>query len=516
MQEHVLASHGEASFTEVLGHWLERMPYLLASVAIHALVGLLVAGFGFLRPAPSQAPVIEATVPPPPPAIEKREMPPPAEVEEVEPEEPVLQEAELPESEELEPLEVSGDVDFRSEAPFDRFDWNEAIGLGGGAGGKFGERGGRGHARRAGTPNEEAVRLALQWLADHQDPDEGYWDADDFWLHDPLPEEPPSDGAGDPAVDVGVTGLALLAFLGNNNTMSRGPYREVVRKGTQWLRRQQRVDGLFGDEVGNPTLYNHAIATMAVGEAWTMGGRSPILARNVRDAVRLILEARNPYGAWRYSLVPDGDNDTSITGWMVFALKTAEEGGIPVDRQAYAGARAWFDQMTDPATGRTGYAFGEGGGPGGPPSRLPGWLERFPPERSESLTAVSLLCRIFMSDATRYRSWREHPDYELLKKQVDLILSRPPVWDPEGGACDMYYWYYATFAMYQWGGEAWRTWRRAIEKALLPHQRRDGNFRGSWDPVGPWGEAGGRVYSTALSAIILEVYYRYAQILGAR
>ena len=72
------------------------------------------------------------------------------------------------------------------------------------------------------------------------------------------------------------------------------------------------------------------------------------------------------------------------------------------------------------------------------------------------------------------------------------------------------------FALNQGGGAHWKKRKAAIEKALLPHQRKDGNFLGSWDPGGPWGEEGGRVYSTAISALILEVYYRYSRVLGAR
>ena len=40
--------------------------------------------------------------------------------------------------------------------------------------------------------------------------------------------------------------------------------------------------------------------------------------------------------------------------------------------------------------------------------------------------------------------------------------------------------------------------------------------QGSWDPNGPWGYAGGRVYSTALMVLCLEVYFRYARVTGAR
>ena len=139
----------------------------------------------------------------------------------------------------------------------------------------------------------------------------------------------------------------------------------------------------------------------------------------------------------------------------------------------------------------------------------------------EALTAVALLCQIFMTDTKEVKKWSDHENYEMMKKAADLIISKPPKWDENDGSIDMYYWYYCTFAMNQWGGKHWTNWKKAIEKALLPNQRKDtpdkkDNFYGSWDPAGPWGEEGGRVYSTAICALMLEVYYRYAQVLGAR
>jgi hypothetical protein len=80
----------------------------------------------------------------------------------------------------------------------------------------------------------------------------------------------------------------------------------------------------------------------------------------------------------------------------------------------------------------------------------------------------------------------------------------------------MYYWYYGTMAMFQVGGDAWSRWNKALREAVVPHQRGDGNFDGSWDPVGPWGADGGRVYSTAMMTLCMEVYYRYARVFGAR
>ena len=55
-----------------------------------------------------------------------------------------------------------------------------------------------------------------------------------------------------------------------------------------------------------------------------------------------------------------------------------------------------------------------------------------------------------------------------------------------------------------------------MERAVVDSQRKDGDFKGSWDTDGPWAHVGGRVYTTALGVLCLEVYFRYAQVLGAR
>jgi len=47
---------------------------------------------------------------------------------------------------------------------------------------------------------------------------------------------------------------------------------------------------------------------------------------------------------------------------------------------------------------------------------------------------------------------------------------------------------------------------------LVNSQVQLGHEKGSWYHAGPWSSAGGRLYDTAMSTMILEVYYRHPQI----
>ncbi|MHC4837889.1 MAG: prenyltransferase/squalene oxidase repeat-containing protein [Planctomycetota bacterium] len=509
----------ESDYADVLAEQLRRTPYVIASLLAHFVIAFIVAGILILRADPAPEPPMLVAAPPlPPPEVDDKVEPDPV-IEPTKVEEPVIVDTKLEQVVEKQSLQETGDPNQDSADPFDDAFSGKDLGLGGPAGGQHGQPGGGGGL--GGSQGQIALQDALTWLRDHQDPD-GFWDADDFMAQDRYPDLPPSTGPGNAVNDVGLTGLALLAFLGDNHTLTQGEHSEAVSKGIRWLREVQDMDrGLFGEEVGNSTLYNHSIATMAMGEAWHASNRTPLLRENMSGAVQVIHRARNPYGAWRYALEANGDNDSSITGWMVFALKTAESNGMAIDKGAFDGAAAWFDTMEDPASGRVGYAWGQdGAGPGSYPSRPVIYLDEFPPEKSEALTAVALLCRIFMADTDGLKRWSDHPEYDALRRGVELVAAKPPRWDETDGSIDLYYWYYATYAMNQWGGRHWKDWSRDLGKALLPNQRRaaDGadNVHGSWDPVDPWGDEGGRVYSTALCALMLEVHYRYAQILGAR
>ncbi|HKB16981.1 MAG TPA: prenyltransferase/squalene oxidase repeat-containing protein, partial [Planctomycetota bacterium] len=206
--------------------------------------------------------------------------------------------------------------------------------------------------RERGIGTQPALNAALEWLRKHQDPD-GRWDCDEFSKHC---KQNPCDGPGEGLHDIGVTGLAMLAFLGDGNSLNTGPYSGVVKRGVKWLIAQQdRESGLLGEPAGTGYLYSHAIGALALCEAYHLSGKPGALREPAQRAINLILAARNPYKVWRYGDRPNGDNDTSVTGWMVFALKAAEDAGLQIDKTAYDAALAWFDEMTDLRTGRCGY-----------------------------------------------------------------------------------------------------------------------------------------------------------------
>lgn len=505
--ETIQAWREEESFSDSIYEWTNRMPWMAISVAAHLILFLIIQAvpWNLFTQQPEKKIVCSLPIPTAP----ELEDPPPEElIEDVKipdaPEEPVLVESTELESETDtdQPFEEdAGDLEGHFDSPFESASFNNVLGLGGPAGGlRSGRRGGDKNRIKGGRGTHESLSRALRWLADHQDAD-GKWDADGFAKHDPPGDE--CTGNGNPLHDVGLTGLALLAFLGDGHTLiHEGPYRDNVLRAVRWLRDQQDYEtGLLGQEIGHSFLYDHAIATLALCEAYYFG-HSPALRRNCQSAINLITRARNPYGAWRYDLPPTGDQDSSVTGWMVFALKSAKDCGLVIDEEAFVGARNLFVELTDPASGRVGYDSA-----GSSSSRITGINDHFPADRGEAMTATAMLSRIFMGD---------DPQEPMLQKQADLLLRSLPEWDPEAGRCDMYYWYYGTYAMFQVGGRHWKAWNSAMKSAVLDSQRRDGSAAGSWDPAGPWGMTGGRVYSTATMALSLEVYFRYARVAGAR
>jgi len=322
---------------------------------------------------------------------------------------------------------------------------------------------------------ETAVKAALKWLAGNQEPD-GRWSVRRHGGGKEVLEAGRDRlGAGSQA-DTGITGLALLAFAAAGHTHTDGPHQATMRLGVNYLVQAQGADGnLGGHSQVYEFMYCHAMATLAMSELAGMTGDQG-LVEPLSRAVAYSLAAQDPSGGgWRYR--PREPGDTSQLGWQVMALKSAELAGIPIPERTWQGAQRFLESVS-------------GGGHRGLAAYRPG--EEF----TRSMTAEALVCRQFLGLPRETWTAREAGDYLLGAL-------------PGQGEANLYYWYYGSIAMYQLQGDYWKRWSEALQRTLLATQRTSGALSGSWDPNTRWDGYGGRVYSTALSALCLEAYYRF-------
>ncbi|MFO0952246.1 MAG: prenyltransferase/squalene oxidase repeat-containing protein [Isosphaeraceae bacterium] len=330
--------------------------------------------------------------------------------------------------------------------------------------------------------SEKAVEAGLAWIVRHQRAD-GSWSLDyhEQCVGGGCPSESPLES------DTAATGLALLPLLGAGHTHTeKSRYQGNVRRGLEWLVASQQPTGeMFVGGTVIARMYTHAIATMALCEAYGLSG-DPKLRGPAQRAIDFITESQNPEtGGWRY--VPGQSGDTSVFGWQMFALRSARLSGLRVSARVTRGCKTYLDLA---AADRRKITY----------SYLPG--------RSASpvMTAEALLSR-------QYLGWPR--DYPPLVKGASMVAA-----DLERSQSrNIYYWYYATQLLHNMQNDDWKKWNLRVRDGLVGMQTLgDGCSRGSWDPVSPqpdeWADStrklgGGRLFLTALSVLTLEVYYRY-------
>ncbi len=362
-----------------------------------------------------------------------------------------------------------GTVDGRGDSPF-------GSRLGGKAGAlrRFGG---------AGT-TEAAVSEGLAWLARHQDPN-GSWDPAGYQRH--CHGGAPCRGAGFAEFRVGVTALALLAFLGAGiDDVREHPHRDAVRKGLEFLRMSQEDDGCFGRE-GKKYMYNHAIATFCMAEAYHFC-RNARYRESAERGLEYSAATQQPGGGWDYTSAQSLRNDLSVTGWQIMAMQAARDAEIPISQEMERRARGYLMEAVHPGGASTYADRGTGAG-----------------RQGISIAAVGLLSKLYLG-------WS--PRSSELKRAADRIILQPPdhekriAW--ERYYQSSYYWYYATLALFHMGGERWEAWNTLLQREVLPLQHGEGERRGSFDADPNWlGAEGGRVASTAFLVLTFEVYYRY-------
>ena len=339
----------------------------------------------------------------------------------------------------------------------------------------------------SGPQTEQAIERGLEFLAKHQRPD-GSWRLQDL-DRDVLIRS-----------DTAATGLCVLAFQGAGYTHKQYKYAAVNDKALKFLVQHQRPNGdlyIPQDPASdqNAWLYSHGIATLALCEAYGMT-QDPELRTAAQAAVNFMVNSQDPQrGGWRYR--PGVGSDTSVTGWFMMALKSAQLARLNVPNTAFE-RMARYVQASQLSAAQP-HLF-----------RYNPFAPDTPEQRhglkpTHVMTSVGLLMRLYLG-------WRrELPE---MQAGADYLLSYPPsAGTPEATQRDTYYWYYATQVLFHMGGERWQRWNDRLRPLLLDAQIIEGELAGSWDPYLPsadlWARYGGRLYVTTLNLLSLEVHYRH-------
>ena len=318
--------------------------------------------------------------------------------------------------------------------------------------------------------SERVVAAAINWLARHQNPD-GSWGCQkclDQCKDETCKVHAQKAGADYPFA---ATAFGILPFLAAGQTHeTKGPYQPVIHKGLLWLaKNQDQKTGRFG----TGSMYEHALGAMTLCEAYGCS-RDPKLKASAEMSLRFIEDAQNDEtGGWHYTPNPPTVGDTSVFGWQVMALRSGELAGLRVDPKTLLKSKLFLKSVSK----------GQSGG-----------LFSYMPQNGPSpgMTAVGVLCRQHGGCPADAPEMVEGLNY-IAANQGSAMFST-------------YFLYYATQALHNLPGEQWEKWNRETRKQLVDSQLREGCAAGSWKPRN---HDAGPLMSTSLTALTLEVYYRW-------
>ncbi|MEZ5385933.1 MAG: prenyltransferase/squalene oxidase repeat-containing protein [Prosthecobacter sp.] len=327
-----------------------------------------------------------------------------------------------------------------------------------------------------GTPEcELAVSQSLEWLKGKQNAD-GSWGKRD---------------------QCAMTGLVLLCFLGRCETPDSPFYGDNVMKAIMFLLEAQKKNkhGIFSLAAkGNAPVYEHGIATYALGEMYTLarlGSKSlPGMREAFEKGVKIIIDNQQKGGSWVYDGetggYSPGREDLSVTGWQFQALKAAKNSSLKID-----GLDSSIKKMVD-------YLESKQSKDGGF-----GTTNRDAHYNQWSLSGVGILG---LQTMAKNKTSSIKKGIKFLR---DFLTDEPLDWNKN---CNLYCWYYYTQAFFQQGGDDWDFYNQQFLPQILGAQQSDGSFkagRANW-PSG--GDRNDVLYRQCLCTLQLEVYYRYLKV----
>ncbi len=297
------------------------------------------------------------------------------------------------------------------------------------------------------------------------------------WLSKNLSNEGTiSSAGGDSAA---IISLAGIAFLAHGDMPGDGQYGKDVDSILEFVLKNCQESGLISTPNYGSPMYGHGFATLFLAEAYGMSQR-PDLKEKLENAVRLIVLTQNREGGWRYQPLPQ-DADISVTICQVMALRAARGAGIKVPTKTIDAAIDYVKKSQEPDGGFR-YVLNSGG------SAYP-------------RSAAGVACLYYMRTG-------DSLDAEI-KKGITYLKGQIPSPTGRDNSDGHFFYgnYYATQAMFMYGGDAWKAYWPAIRQNLLSRQESGGATNGAWT-----GESG-PVYATSMALIMLQVPNRLLPIL---
>jgi len=277
------------------------------------------------------------------------------------------------------------------------------------------------------------------------------------------------------ARNVGITGLACMAFMANGSQPGRGEFGENIDRGIDFVVSNVRRDGYIAAD-STSRMYEHGFATLFLAEAYGMAPR-PDLGEKLRMAVACIQRAQKRLdGGWRYDPTPEMESDISVTVCQILALRAARNTGIKVPRECVDRAIRYVKASCLPDGSFT-------------------YMLHMRSRGSYALLSAGISS---LYGAGEY-------DCPELKRALALFEEETPRNTSRNGPISHYYFYahyYAAQAAFHAGGRYWSLYYPAVCAELARGQGADG----SWD------SNFGAAFGTAMACLVLQLPYQYLPI----
>lgn len=336
------------------------------------------------------------------------------------------------------------------------------------------------------TPQSQAALAhGLEWLAQNQGP-EGNWQSN----------------------DLGLVSMGALAFLADGHTPGRGRYGRNVELALNYVISHAKPSGLLNIADPQRDMYNHGLSTFVLGQAYGMTNDSRI-SSVLERSLKLIANTQCKDGGWDYRAgAQEHGHDLSLAVMQAKALRSAVDSGLEVSpeviKMAIRDVREHFssrggpqaneaDQQREPGQ----FTYMKGGGGASP-----------------AMAAAGVVC---LQEFGQYDDWRIAKSMQILSAEIKQKIRPASQVSHDGkSAFDSYTLYYIGQAMYQVGGESWKTLYPLVRDNLVATQVRmvgDVHQDGMWHDTMRVGGPPGDLYATAVSCFVLAIPNRYLPIL---